>query len=106
MTANHTDGSVNIHTTQLGLNRVLKHNFLEQSFIPETDKDATLKHLKFKTVLQDDNAMILSRRGVAIDTTKPPFTVADLQPTPETVAIPTYKDEEKNLEGLFGGLFE
>lgn len=78
MTANNTDGSINIYTTQLGLNRVLKHNFLEQSFLPETDKDATLKHLKFKTILQDDNAQVLSRRGVSLDATKPLFTVADL----------------------------
>jgi hypothetical protein len=56
----------------------LKHNFLEQSFLPEPDKDASLKHLKFKTVFSDEFSVILSRRGTSIETSKPLFTVADL----------------------------
>ena len=51
-----------------------KHNFLEQSYLKETDKDATLKHFKFKTLHQDENSVILSKRGPS----KPLFTVADL----------------------------
>lgn len=50
--------------------------------------------------------MILSRRGASIETTKQLFTVADLQVVPETTKTPAHTDEEKNNDGLFGGLFD
>lgn len=105
MTANTDDGSINLHSTQLGLNRAMKHNFLEQSYLPTTDKDASLKHFKFKTIHHDDNSIFFSRKGYQAEKNKPLFTVADLQPQPEQIST-TVPDEEKNSDGLLGGLFD
>lgn len=84
MSSHKKDGSINIYSTQLGLNKVFKHNFLEQSYLPSAEKDASLKHLKFKNKLTDDNTVLMSRK--ALQTIKL-FTVADLK-TPETTINP------------------
>jgi hypothetical protein len=83
MTANTDDGSINLNSMQLGLNRVFKHNFLEQRYLESPDKDPSLKHLKFKTIFKDEHSLILSRRGDAIDAKKALFAIVDLQPQPE-----------------------
>jgi len=49
----------------------------------DLEKDPSMKHLKFKTIFKDDHSVIMSRRGEAIDETKPLYTTADLLPQPE-----------------------
>ena len=64
MTANHENASINIFSTQMGLNRTLQHNFYKQRHQPlDENKTKPLAHLKFKKILENPLARIMSRKG-------------------------------------------
>ena len=66
-----------------------------------------MKHLKFKTIFKDDHSVIMSRRGEAIDETKPLFTTADLLPQPEKQpASDQLEEKQPEMDGFFAGLFD
>jgi hypothetical protein len=77
MTGNRENASVNLFSTQMGLNRCLQHNFHKQKHQLLQEKTTKpLAHKNFKKILDNPLAKIMSRRGKPT----PLFKESDLQP--------------------------
>jgi len=88
----------------MGLTRTLQHNFFKQLHQPlDENKTKPLAHLKFKKVLENPLARIMSRKGQQL----PLFKESDLQdnPSSETIKMNEEYDIETN-DAFFGSLFE
>jgi len=62
MTCNNTKGTVNLWSTQLGLQKLMTHGFCRQADIKDDSKDWKLKHTKFPKVFDQNGVVVLNKK--------------------------------------------
>ena len=62
MTCNNAKGTVNLWSTQLGLQKVMTHGFCRQPDIKDDSKDCKLKHTKFPKVFDQNGVVVLNKK--------------------------------------------
>lgn len=63
MTCNNAKGTINLWSTQLGLQKAMTHGFCKQANIKEDYKDCKLKHTKFTKVFDQNGVVVLNKRA-------------------------------------------
>lgn len=77
MTGNHENASVNLFSSQVGLARTMQHSFTKQKHQELVEgKNKPLAHNKFKKILDNPLARIMSKKGQQLS--KPLFKETDL----------------------------
>jgi len=103
MTCNNAKGTINLWSTQLGLQKVMTHSFCKQADIKDDFKDCKLKHTKFSKVFDQNGVVVLSKKSKGQAPLKPAplFSEADLKDQPAEAKL----SEQEDGDGYFFGLF-